>query len=54
VADGKAIPVNVKILGYYDGNVAVQGNLKPGAPVVIRGNERLRPGQAVIVLKNKE
>ena len=51
VADGKAIPVNVKILGYYDGNVAVQGNLKPGAPVVIRGNERLRPGQAVTVLK---
>jgi len=50
VADGKAVPVNVKILGYYDGNVAIQGNLKPGAPVVIRGNERLRPGQAVIVL----
>jgi RND family efflux transporter MFP subunit len=51
VADGKAVPVSVKILGYYDGNVAVEGNLKPGAKVVIRGNERLRPGQAVIVSK---
>jgi len=49
VADGKAVPVGVKILGYYDGNVAVEGNLIPGTPVVIRGNERLRPGQAVLV-----
>ena len=49
VADGKAVPVSVEILGYYDGNVAVEGNLKPGAKVVIRGNERLRPGQAVMV-----
>ena len=51
VADGKARPVNVKILGYYDGNVAVEGNLTPGTPVVIRGNERLSPGQAVTVLE---
>lgn len=51
VADGKAVPVSVKILGYYDGNAAVEGNLKPGAKVVIRGNERLKSGQAVIVSK---
>ncbi len=51
MADGKAVPVNVKILGYYDGNVAVQGHLEPGDTVIIRGNERLRPGQAVTVLK---
>ncbi|MEE8552867.1 MAG: efflux RND transporter periplasmic adaptor subunit, partial [Desulfobacterales bacterium] len=51
VADGQAMPVNVKVLGYYDGDVAVEGNLKPGTPVVIRGNERLRPGQAVNVLE---
>ena len=51
VADGKAVPVGVKILGYYDGNVAVEGKFIPGAPVVIRGNERLRPGQAVSVQK---
>ena len=51
VAGGKAIPVNVKILGYYDGNVAVEGNLQPGGRVVVRGNERLMPGQAVQVIK---
>jgi len=49
VNDGKAIPVTVKIIGYYDGDVAVEGNLNPGIQVVIRGNERLRPGQAVVV-----
>lgn len=51
VNDGKAVPINVKILGYYDGGVAVEGNLKPGDQVVIRGNERLRPGQSVVVQK---
>lgn len=51
VNDGKAIPVPVKIIGYYDGDVAVEGNLKPGVRVVIRGNERLRPGQPVVVQK---
>jgi RND family efflux transporter MFP subunit len=49
VADGKAAAVPVKILGYYDADVAVEGDLKPGAQVVIRGNERLRPGQDVFV-----
>jgi RND family efflux transporter MFP subunit len=51
VANGTAIPVNVKILGYYDGNVAVEGNLQPGGRVVVRGNERLMPGQAIQVIK---
>lgn len=51
VNDGKAIPVPVKILGYYDGNVEVAGKLAPGIMVVIRGNERLRPGQPVSVIK---
>ena len=51
VNDGKAMPLNVKILGYYDGNVAVEGSLQPGDQVVIRGNERLRPGQPVTVMK---
>jgi len=49
VAGSKAVPVRVKVTGYFDGNVAVEGNLKPGDLVVIRGNERLRPGQAVKV-----
>ena len=51
VNDGKAIPVPVKILGYYDGNVEVAGKLAPGIKVVIRGNERLRPGQPVRIIK---
>jgi RND family efflux transporter MFP subunit len=49
VADGKAVPVPVQIEGYYGGSVAVEGRLAPGTPVVVRGNERLRPGQAVEV-----
>jgi RND family efflux transporter MFP subunit len=47
VFQGKAVPVNVKVLGYYDGNVAIEGNLHPGTQVVTRGNERLMPGQSV-------
>jgi RND family efflux transporter MFP subunit len=49
VLSGKAVSVRVNVTGYFDGNVAVEGNLKPGDLVVIRGNERLRPGQAVKV-----
>lgn len=51
VADGRVIPAGVKILGYYDGNVAIAGNLKAGDQVVTRGNERLRPGQPVQIQK---
>ena len=51
VAGSVAQPVNVRVTGYYDGNVAVEGPLKPGDNVVIRGNERLRPGQPVEIIK---
>ncbi|MFC1858941.1 efflux RND transporter periplasmic adaptor subunit [Thermodesulfobacteriota bacterium] len=51
VLDGKAVPVPIKILGYYDGSVSVAGNLQPGTPVVVRGNERLQPGQPVQILE---
>jgi RND family efflux transporter MFP subunit len=51
VNSGTAHPVNVKIVGTYGVNVAVDGLLKPGDRVVIRGNERLRPGQAVTVVR---
>lgn len=44
-------PVPVKVTGYYDGNVAVEGAINPGDQVVIRGNERLRPGQPIEILK---
>jgi multidrug efflux pump subunit AcrA (membrane-fusion protein) len=46
-----AQPKNVQVSGYYDGHVAVEGALNPGELVVIRGNERLRPGQLVEILK---
>jgi len=51
VIDGKAVPVGIDILGYYAGDVAVSGNLTPGMVVVTRGNERLRPGQAVAIVE---
>jgi RND family efflux transporter MFP subunit len=44
------LPVPIKVLGYYDGEAAIEGGLKTGQQVVIRGNERLRPGQAVQVI----
>lgn len=47
VIDGKAVPVSVNVRGYYDGSAAVAGGLQVGDRVVIRGNERLRPGQLV-------
>ena len=51
VASSVAESVNVKVTGYYDGNVSVEGPLKPGDAVVIRGNERLRPSQPVQILE---
>ena len=47
INDGKAYPVSVNVRGYYDGSAAVEGALVVGDQVVIRGNERLRPGQSV-------
>jgi RND family efflux transporter MFP subunit len=51
VASSVAQPVNVRVIGYYDGNVAVEAPIKPGDRVVIRGNERLMPGQPVQILE---
>jgi len=50
IASTVAQPVNVQVIGHHDGNVAVEGPLKPGDRLVIRGNERLRPGQAVEII----
>jgi RND family efflux transporter MFP subunit len=49
VVDGRAKPLFVKVIGFYGSSVAVEGDLKPGDVVVIRGNERLRPGQEVMI-----
>jgi RND family efflux transporter MFP subunit len=50
VEEETAMPLNVDVKGYYDGSVAVAGRLEPGDHVVIRGNERLRPGQKVQII----
>ena len=51
VDGGVAQPVNIDVLGYYDGNVAIAGPVAPGVQVAIRGNERLMPGQPVQIVK---
>lgn len=50
VMDGKAVPMTVKIKGYYDGSVSVEGGIEAGMEVVVRGNERLLPGQPVKII----
>jgi len=50
VDNGHVAPVSIKVVGYYDNDAAIQGSLEPGQLVVTRGNERLRPGQAVRVI----
>jgi len=40
-------PVPVEMEGAVDGRVAVRGTLQAGQRVVVRGNERLRPGAPV-------
>ncbi len=53
IPENKAEIIPIKISG-YDADYAVISSLKQplkaGQPVVIRGNERLRPGQAVVVI----
>lgn len=54
VAQGRAQILPVKVKGYFGDLALVEGrNLKPGIPVVIRGNERLRPGQPVRVANKR-
>ena len=50
VVDGAAVPVSVAILAGANDDVLVRGDgLAVGDAVVVRGNERLRPGQALQV-----
>ncbi len=48
VVDGKATPIPIEIVG-YDGEdmIVANGAIQTGMPVVIDGNERLRPDQPV-------
>ncbi len=50
VKDQKAVPVPVAVTGYFKDGASVTGALNVGEIVVVRGNERLRPGQAVEVI----
>jgi multidrug efflux pump subunit AcrA (membrane-fusion protein) len=47
VMDGKAVPVPVETGIALDGLIQVKGGVSGGQKVVVRGNERLRPGQPV-------
>lgn len=44
---GVVRPVEVALGAAVEGHVAVRGSLEPGTLVVVRGNERLRPGMQV-------
>ncbi len=47
VKDGKAVPQPVKLGQAVQNRIEIKSGLSPGQVVVVRGNERLRPGQAV-------
>lgn len=48
VLDGKAVPMPVYVVGYRGLVVGVKSKkLQEGMDIVVKGNERLRPGQAV-------
>jgi multidrug efflux pump subunit AcrA (membrane-fusion protein) len=49
VENGRANLVPVTIGDSYNHHIEVKADIKPGTPVVTRGNERLRPGQKVMV-----
>ncbi len=51
VRDGKAVPVPIQRTTFYEGFAVVVGPLQKGERVVVRGNERLRPGQSVQVAR---
>jgi multidrug efflux pump subunit AcrA (membrane-fusion protein) len=40
-------PVEVSLGATVAGNVEARGGIEPGQLVVVRGNERLRPGMTV-------
>ena len=55
VIDGKAAPIPVYVVGFRGLTAGVKGKgLKEGMEVVVKGNERLRPGQAVAAQPMKE
>jgi HlyD family secretion protein len=51
IKEGKAEPVPVQLTARKGEQIQVTGPLAEGDLVVTRGNERLRPGQAVVVMQ---
>jgi HlyD family secretion protein len=49
----KARPVSVQLGAAWEGYLQVKGELKAGESVVVQGNERLRPGQDVVVVREQ-
>ena len=48
VLDGKAVPIPVFVVGFRGLVAGVKSDkLKEGMDIVVKGNERLQPGQAV-------
>lgn len=53
-ADGRAVSVNVDVLGYMGEYATVLSpELKNGMSVVVEGNERLAPGQSIEIIGEK-
>jgi len=53
VKSGIVQPITVKVLLEANGEIAIEGDLQVGETVVIRGNESLRAGAKVKVMKSK-
>lgn len=53
VVTGRHVPVELGAAS-FDNLIQVSGQLKPGMSIVIRGNERLMPGQALNVVKEEK
>jgi multidrug efflux pump subunit AcrA (membrane-fusion protein) len=51
VQEGVAKPLPVQLGNASDSMIEITGAIEPGMQVVTRGNERLRPGQPVQIIK---
>ncbi len=47
-------PCRCELGAAWEGQIQVKGDIKPGESVVVQGNERLMPGQSVIVVREME
>ncbi|MBF0258886.1 MAG: efflux RND transporter periplasmic adaptor subunit [Desulfamplus sp.] len=55
INNGKAAPIPIKVVSYLGESVAIEGQgIKAGMVVVVDGNDRLRPDQAVTVIDSKK